>query len=170
MLLCLFVFLFYTIVCPRLYCGECWLVCWTETVQQSSWHLSQSFTVSPDSREQKGPPFEWGTLELAFASCASQRRLGSLLPLPALFCQLGARPKAGQGGWASRGESSILSGSDPDTGDWKQTLLLLAGSMAWHKYLAWLCLMRESAWARDVSSRVCQPCLESSAWQGSTGV
>lgn len=30
--------------------------------------------------------------------------------------------------------------------------------------------MRESACARDVSGRVCQPCLESSVWQGTTGL
>lgn len=102
---CFFSDLFYTTICPRLGGGECWLVCQTEMLFSKVHGISD-----PKSRlrntpwlQGTGPPFAWGTLGLSFASCASQWRLGSLLLLQALHCPLGARTRAGQAYWASRG-------------------------------------------------------------------
>lgn len=88
--------------------------------------LSHSFAVYPGSREQTGPPFEWGTLELAFVSCASQKRLSSPLLLPASHCQLRTQTRSGQGEWAKR-EHLAFSVVLTQTEETKNKLSLLHG-------------------------------------------
>lgn len=151
----------YTTVCPRLCGGECWLVYWTETLFSQVHGISdpKSRLCSTPWLQGMGPPFEWGTLELPFASCASQWRLGSLPLLQALHCPLGA-----DSGWAGllreQGAASMLSRVLIQTEEDKNKPFFALWLTHWYHMSIW----PSCAWARDVSGKVCQLCLESSVW------
>lgn len=145
------------------------------SVQQGLWYLKSQvsakalqFTLTSGNRTSfRGEALGFLPLLLPSENCF-------LLLLQALHCQLRALTQAGHPYRASRGHSacSLVLTQTEGTENKCSFALWLAH---WLNMSTWLgCAScereREVLWARDVSGRVCQPCLEPSVWQGSTGV
>lgn len=165
-----------TIVYPRLCCRECWLVCWTEML------FSKVHGISDPKSQPKLCSVPWlrgmnraffqvrhfGTC-LCFLCFPVKTRLPPTSTSVAVSWEHGL--KLGRANKQAGGIQYVL-WSWPRQRRLKTNSLLLQGWLTGMMQAFGLAVPheRERAWARDVSSRVCQPCLESSVWQGIIGL